>query len=424
MTVSFRMRRLPSILLSCAVATGLATAALVAGGCNDDDGGDELSLQLFGDAEELKAYRTLTAAYEEETGTRVRLIPIPDRDSHHQKLTTAFGAGRPPDVFLVNYRNFGGFAAKGVLDPAGPRLDSSTTLQRDSFYEEALEAFEYRGELQCMPQNVSSLVVYYNRELFRDAGVPEPGGDWTLDDLRETAARLKEALGEGADALGVDPVMVRAAPFVWSAGGELVDDYDEPTRFTLDTPAARAGLEDLLGLVDYGPLELEARAKPMDERFLSGELAMVMGSRAEVPTFRTAEFDWDVAPFPRGRQRAGILHSDAYCIAKDGNADDAWRFVEFAVGRQGAEITANAGRTVPSLRKVSTSRAFLDPTQRPRNSQVFLDAVPTIRRLPTSPDWPRLEEGADIAIEEAFYKRLGADGVIRRLHKETDDVFR
>ena len=49
--------------------------------------------------------------------------------------------------------------------------------------------------------------------------------------------------------------------------------------------------------------------------------------------------------------------------------------------------------------------------------------MPSIDRLPTSPDWPRLEDGVDIAIEEAFYKRLGADGVNGRLKRETDSIL-
>ena len=104
----------------------------------------------------------------------MRLIEVPDRDAHLQKIATGFAAGSPPDVFLVNYRNFAGYAARRALDPVGPRLERSKMLRRSAFYSKPVEAFTYRDTLQCMPQNVSSLVVYYNRDLFRAAGLADP----------------------------------------------------------------------------------------------------------------------------------------------------------------------------------------------------------------------------------------------------------
>ena len=176
------------------------------GGGDDDQKSAAITLQLFGDAEELKVYGQLTDAYRKKTGTKVTVVAVPDRDAHIQKLTTAFGAGRPPDVFLVNYRNFAPFAARKVIDPAGPRLDSSKQLARDQFYDAPLEAFESGRTLQCMPQNTSSLVVYFNRDLFRRAGVAEPRDGWTMSDLKATSKQLKpRLLPDQRYPLGVDP---------------------------------------------------------------------------------------------------------------------------------------------------------------------------------------------------------------------------
>ena len=54
------------------------------------------------------------------------------------------------------------------------RVEDSDEFEPGDFFPQALEAFEWEGELTCLPQNVSSLVVYYNRELFRRYGVAEP----------------------------------------------------------------------------------------------------------------------------------------------------------------------------------------------------------------------------------------------------------
>jgi multiple sugar transport system substrate-binding protein len=415
-----------------AIALVLILAAFVAAcGSGDDEAGggsgERVRFQVFGDAEELAAYRGLVSAYERRSDDDVQLVEIPDRDAHLQKIATGFAAGSPPEVFLVSYRNFAGYAARGALDPVGPRLEASNVLERSAFYRQPLEAFEYRDVLQCMPQNISSLVVYYNRDLFRQAGLKEPRPGWTYDEFVEAAQALTGPVPEGNAVrrygVGLDPSIVRLAPFVWSAGGDIVDDPDNPSKFTLDTPRARDGLLaflDLQGGRRVSPFEQEVEAKGLDARFLDGELGMLLSSRREVPTFRTIEdFSWDVASFPTLREPASVLHSDAYCLAEGERADAAWRFVEFAAGPQGQSILARSGRIVPSLRSVATSRDFLDPSVPPRSSQVFLAAIPAIRRLPVASTWPELEDAVDLAIKRAYYTELTVEETLARVEQET-----
>ncbi|MBN1661623.1 MAG: sugar ABC transporter substrate-binding protein, partial [Anaerolineae bacterium] len=104
---------------------------------------------------------------------------------------------------------------------------------------------------------------------------------------------------------------------------------------------------------------------------------------------------------------AGILHSDAYCLAASArDKDAAWALIEFANSMEGQTLMAGTGRTVPSLRQVAESPAFLDPQQLPASSHVFLDAIPLLRRVPLLPEWPRIEETASREIERAFYGQV------------------
>ncbi len=79
-----------------------------------------------------------------------------------------------------------------------------------------------------MPQNVSSLVVYYNADLFRSAGVELPRDGWAWDDMVAAAKNLTRDRDDDGTVdvygLGVDPEIIRVAPFIWSNGGRLVDD--------------------------------------------------------------------------------------------------------------------------------------------------------------------------------------------------------
>ena len=152
---------------------------------------------------------------------------------------------------------------------------------------------------------------------------------------------------------------------------------------------------------------------------------MVLSSRRATPTFRTIQdFDWDIAALPQHTEQAGILHSDAYCLTKASeNKEAAWSFMEYALGPEGAPIVAKSGRTVPSLKSVAESDAFLDPTAKPANSQVFLDTIPVIRQVPSISTWPEIEDAANPILEEGFYKGEGVPAVVGELRAATDPIF-
>jgi multiple sugar transport system substrate-binding protein len=425
-----------------ALCCGLATACGGSGGSSGS-----VRFLVFGDPPEINAYRTLIDAFaREEPDIDVELIEASDRDDLLARLSTSFAGGSPPELFLMNYRFYGQFAARGVLEPLEPYAEDSSEFELDDFYPQAVDAFRWEGQVTCLPQNISSLVLYFNRDLFERFGVEPPrnGMNWfELVDRAQLMTRDKNGLPvRGADpdlpqantapaeiyGLGVEPTIIRLAPFVWSSGADIVDDADAPTRFTLDTPAAKSVLTNFFALRTlHGvvPTDQEVESEDDEARFANGRLAMLLSSRRSVPTFReAAEFDWDIVSLPVYDKPAGILHSDAYCMTKASKAKDvAWRFVEFALGPEGAPVVAETGRTVPSLKSVAESDAFLDPSKKPRNSRVFLDGIATIRRVPTISTWPEIEDASEGILENGMYLGQPVDKVVADLDRATRPLF-
>ena len=142
---------------------------------------------------ELAAYQSLVSAFGiAHPDIDVELIHIPSPSDYRLRLGADFAAGRPPDVSLINYRRYAALAARGVLEPVEPYLRASQVISERDFYPQAIDPFRWRGELMCLPQNISSLVVYVNRDLLAAAGVPLPEADWTWDEFLAAA--------QGADA--------------------------------------------------------------------------------------------------------------------------------------------------------------------------------------------------------------------------------
>jgi multiple sugar transport system substrate-binding protein len=411
-------------------ALALALAATVAASCSSSPEASEderatarIQVQVSGEPEETAVYSAMAEQFTKANeGVEVDVVEIPEKDEHLARLATSFAGGTPPDVFLVNFREYSQFVARGAIEPIEDHLDG---VDLSAYYEPPLEAFTYDGGLQCFPQNISSLVVYYNRALFEQAGLKRPRAGWTWDDFRATAAALTKGDVRG---VGIEPTIIRLAPFAWSAGGDVVDDPEAPTRLDLDNAGARKALGFFVSMVEDGliPTEEEVAAQDLETRFTTGKLGMLLSSRREVPAFREVQgLDFDVAPLPVDQEPAGILHSDGYCIAAESDAVDvAAEFVRFATGPEGQTLGALSGRTVPSLRSVAESGAFLDPVQPPRHSEVFLDAIPTIRRTPVLATWPEIEDVAEQILIRAFYEDgYTVDDAIADLDAETRSLF-
>ena len=380
-----------------------------------------LTLQAAGGEGELSALRELVEAYEKaRPGVEVRFTGVPDQGDHIAKLSTAFAGGRPPDVFLLNYRRLGPFVERGVLAPA----DLGERSPED-FYAPPLEAFTYDGQLACVPQNTSSSVAYLNLDLLERAGLALPDSDWTWDDVQQLARDLD---AQGIPAVGFAPSIRTVAPFVWTAGGEVVDDTDEPSVMTLDGPEARRALTLLSDLQRYGVDATSRAALDPVDRFAAGDLAVFVDSRRSVPAFRKAEgLSFDVRPLPRaeaGRPSASLLASDAYCVAKASRVPRlAADFASYAVGPEGAVVLARSGRTVPSVKEVARSEAFLDPDQQPASSAVFLDVIPHLRRLPNVGPQDEAEEAANDLLEQYFAGKATLDDTVAAIRRATAAIY-
>ncbi len=393
--------------------------------------GEAVTFTFFGDAIESRGYEDMVAAFEAENPeVDVLTQPVASKGDLLARLTTSFAGGAPPDVFLVNFREYGQFAGQGALTDVQPFLDASTVISQDDLYEAPVQAFSFGGgDLTCMPQNVSSLVAYVNLDLFAAAGIPVPYDGWDWEDF---LAAARDMTRDDVYGLGTTPDLIRIAPFVWSNGGELVDDDLSPTQLTLDSDASEAALNwflDLSLVHQVVPPDVEEQSFDSESRFLAGRLGIYLNSRRVTPTMRQIDdFAWDVVPLPTapGGSAVTMLHSDAYCMSAQVGQDPAraaaaWKLIEFANGPTGAPIVAASGRTVPVNRTVAESSAFLDGA--PNNAQLFLDNAAIVRATPSTAGWARVENAADDTLESIWFGRIARAVGFRQLLDDTTLIF-
>ncbi len=392
-----------------------------------------ITFMVSEDPEGLRAYRDLISAFRRtRPDIDVELTNVPDSGEFIKRLAADFAAGTAPDVFLINYRRLSQFALRDALAPLDQRLAASQVLRPDDFYPAALDAFHIAGHQYCLPQNLSSLQVYINLDLFKAAGLTPPQQGWTWEQFLAAARALtRDTNGDGKTdqyGVGVAPQLLRLAPFVWSARGDIVDDPHRPTRLTLDQGPALAAFRRFVALqtVEHvAPSRADEATENAQTRFASGKLGMFLQSRAVTPDLRATikDFAWDVAPLPGDVSSATVLHSDGMCLtSRSAHPDAAWAFIEYAVSPDGQRLLAPTGRTVPSLRAVAESPAFLDATP-PASNKVYLDAAPQVRSLPAMTTWPQVEDIVNREIQRAFYGDATVEEAARAASEATRDLF-
>ena len=127
-----------------------------------------MTFGFWGDAAEVSAYEAIVAAFEEQNpGIDVRIEHVPNA-TDFARLATARPGWLPMSSSSITAAM--GSSPLVALTPVGPLLASSEVIAEEDYFPEPLEAFRFGGELMCLPQNLSSLVVYYNRDLFDAAG--------------------------------------------------------------------------------------------------------------------------------------------------------------------------------------------------------------------------------------------------------------
>jgi len=112
-------------------------------------------------------------------------------------------------------------------------------------------------------------------------------------------------------------------------------------------------------------------------------VAMTPAGHWVVPLYSKVDFNWDVAPLPKGLERASIVNSVGFVIAKDTKyPNEAWAFLKYLVGEPGQTKVTALGLGVPTLKSIANSDAYLKQDTAPINHKVFLDAMEYARVKP------------------------------------------
>ena len=346
-----------------------------------------LEFGVYGNAEEVAAYQSVVDSFNASSATRqVELVSWPD----HEAALADVLAGNAPDVFLTSRIDLDQLVEAEALQPVSLLLDERGVDFGDRFSRDAVDAFAFADDLQCMAYSVSPMVIYYNTDLVdfermerRGLDVPTVDSDgnrerWTLAEF-SAAAQFASRRGD-VRGVWIDPTLTGLAPFIYSGDGKVFDDDDEPSSLAFSDDSTREALSETLAILrdpTVTPTNAQlARATPL-QLFKRGELAMVAGYRNVVPELRDAEdLDFDVISMPTLDSPATVGDISGLCLSADSEVQgDAADFIAYAVSDEAIETVASTGYIVPANTEVASSPTFLDPAQEPEHAIVFSSSI-------------------------------------------------
>lgn len=246
-----------------------------------------------------------------------------------------------------------------------PFLDVAPRFSVEDFYPQFLEPFLWEGDLLAIPVDGHLRVLYYNKDLFDEAGVSYPRLDWGPGEFLQKAVRLTKGEGEGK-IYGYVPLYAHLDLdfFLNQRGATIVDVTSQPPRPKLNDPAVVEVMRwyaDMALVYAVMPNPIQLRS---EERFSESPTGLISASRAamwiDYSGFyhgRTPfTFGVGIAPLPVGQGKMSISQHGitAYVIStKSAHSQACWEWIEFLL--ENSVITAE---TFPARRSVANSSEY------------------------------------------------------------------
>ncbi|GGX40915.1 ABC transporter substrate-binding protein [Saccharospirillum salsuginis] len=275
-------------------------------------------------------------------------------DSYKDKLRVILGSSNAPDVFFSWSGEFGdNLARNGNVLSLESFIDSDRNWLEDNILLSQVEPFRYDGEVYGLPWQMNGKALFYNVDLYEQAGLAPPQ---TFDDLLASCETFKD--------MGAIPVVFSSkehwaiSHWVGTFNERIVEpsviesDYQRSSgRFT--DPAYVTALEELKRMVDSCSNQFTNATDHSTERsmFIAGRAAMNYLEYGEIRYLEEdAGFDWASTNFPvfengDGQQRTMQGAPEGYMVsAKTQHPEASYRLIKFLVAGETAEqLTATTG---------------------------------------------------------------------------------
>jgi len=276
------------------------------------------------------------------------------------------------------------YAKNGILYDMTDYVANNQIFDQDNVWTKALDMYRYDGKMPGvgsiygLPKDIGPFALAYNRDLFREAGIPDPDTAWTWDEFIVNAGKLTK--GSGNDKVyGSAPYSLESA--LWSHGADFLDA--SKTQVTVDDPVfieAVQWMADLALVHGVVPTSDEDEAYSSFQRWMDGKIGMIgIGPWSQGQFWADLEFDWDLMPWPvspRTGNNSIWYGGMGFAVANSSSyIKEACDLAAFLAFNEDAQRTSmQMGQSIPNLIDMAKNE-YLQMDKKPANKQEFLNIV-------------------------------------------------
>jgi multiple sugar transport system substrate-binding protein len=360
----------------------------------------------------------------------VQQIPFAN---YSTKLATAARAGSAPDVARVNHPDVQSYVGAGWLAPLDARIKASTIVTPKAYFPGFYNVTFVNGKQYAIPTDTDNRCLYYNKNLFRKAGLVDSAGNVRAP--RTWAEMVQAAQQITAKVKGVYPVAMATGNggygasyqsfgnFMVTNGGYLLSQHGKVRAQASQDPATVQAWNWF-----YGDLFLKAQAfapgsvgmdVPGEQAlFAHGVVAMIHDGpwakpEAINPSMQFGR-DYALAPTPvrvssqhaAGTQGGWLMGM----FAQSKNPDAAWAFLEFIQRPAINAIWCGSG-AFPARYDVWKLKPFVsDPFYKVYRAQLPYSRPPI---TPLVPQLPAISQALDTVANKVMLGQLKPEQALK-----------
>ncbi len=346
-------------------------------------------------------------------------------DQLSPKLDAAVAGRTPPDLLWWAPAFFPKYAEAGALRSVDDFIAQDARFNRDDVYDFLWEMGSFEGHIYATPFSANDLAMYYNKQMFADAGITAPPQDW--EQFKTVAARLTQGDVHGfLLPIGSSEWTVWTWQcFLWQAGGEILTPDKHGAAF--NSPAGVAALDFWKSMLDDGSAVFsETDAGYKTDALLSARVAMTINGPWNYSLLKDqTEVDVGVFPLPAKERAATNIGGESLFLFKSNPEKEraAWEFMKYVMSPDFQVDWAIDTGYLPVSKSAAASKEYQSFLERNPFMKIYNEQMSAGKTRPSIPEYPALSATLGKYLEAALYGKYSSKEALDKAAEEVNRLL-